>query len=141
MASIVSVDNIRATGTSTNAITIDSSNVVGEMNIASEGGSASTSLQQGLAKVWNRVDTSTTIVDSFNVASVTDDGTGDTDTNFTSSMNNATFSTTGDINYHNNGITWHRSQATGLVNTRQYIPTASNFYDLEFGIHIMGDLA
>jgi len=95
MASIVSVDNIRATGTSTNAITIDSNNVVGEMNIASEGGSASTSLQQGLAKAWIKYNGTGTIAvsDSFNVTSITDEATGTTTITFVNAMNNANYST------------------------------------------------
>lgn len=96
---------------------------------------------QSAAKAWNRVNASTTIVDSFNVSSVTDDGTANTDTNFTSSMSNSNFSSSGDINYDNNGITWHRLQTTSQVNTRQYIPTVPGFYDLEFGVHVQGDLA
>ena len=96
MASIVSVDNIRATGTSTNAITIDSSNVVGEMNIASEGGSASTSLQQGLCKVWINFDNSggNSTNDSFNVSSRDDNAVGDSTVNITNNMNNDDYAIT-----------------------------------------------
>lgn len=93
MASIVSVDNIRATGTSTNAITIDSSNVVGEMNIASEGGSASTSLQQGLAKTWVNFNGTGTVAarDSFNHSSITDHNTGDYTVTVTTAFANGNY--------------------------------------------------
>ena len=55
-----------------------------------EGGTASQTLVQGLCKMWGVVDQSSTHVidDSFNVASVTDNGTGRTQFNFTNDMNN-----------------------------------------------------
>ena len=53
-------------------------------------GTATTSLQQGLAKAWftiNGVGTAV-LLDSFNVASLTDDATGKFSANLTSAMNN-----------------------------------------------------
>ena len=51
-------------------------------------GSATTSLQQGLAKVWNNLNGTGTIAtrDSFNVSGNTDVGTGVYMTNYTSAM-------------------------------------------------------
>ena len=56
-------------------------------------GTATTSLQQGLAKAWNRFDGSaiTTIADSFNNGSATDNGTGDYTFTFTNNMANANY--------------------------------------------------
>ena len=49
----------------------------GDITITSEGGAATQSLQQGLAKVWSRFNGSSFAgVDSFNQASLVDAGTG-----------------------------------------------------------------
>jgi len=71
------------TGLSTAAnITIGSTPVVSasanSLTVRGEG-SAQTSVQQGLAKCWTQIDGSGTIAarDSFNVTSLTDNGTGD----------------------------------------------------------------
>ena len=59
-----------------------------------EGGSATTTTVQGLAKVWANFDGSGTPAfrDSLNAASITDNGTGDQTVNFTNNMNNDDFS-------------------------------------------------
>ena len=56
-------------------------------------GSATTSLQQGLAKAWAVVDGTGTIglSDSFNCASVSDEGTGDYDVFYTNNMASANY--------------------------------------------------
>jgi len=55
-------------------LTIDASE---QITVASEGGAVTTSVQQGLAKVWSRFNGSSFgAVDSFNQASLTDAGTG-----------------------------------------------------------------
>ena len=57
----------------------------GSINVTGEGGSTTTNLQQGLCKVWARTNMSTAAnSDSFNVSSITDNGTG----NFTITINN-----------------------------------------------------
>ena len=82
------------TGLSTAAnITIGSTPVVSasanSLTIRGEG-SAQTSVQQGLAKLWMNLDGSGTIaiLDSFNVSGATDNGTGDSGHNFTNNMAN-----------------------------------------------------
>ena len=62
-----------------------------ETSIAIQGeGSATTNLQQGLSKSWVNFQgtTSTVLRDSFNCSGLTDNGTGDTTSGFTSSMSN-----------------------------------------------------
>jgi len=63
----------------------------GDGNIKSEGGAATTSLRQGLCKAWlNYKGTSTNAInDSFNTATVTDNGTGDYTQNLTNSFSSA----------------------------------------------------
>tara|TARA_R100000700_G_scaffold35119_1_gene43522 strand:+ start:202 stop:603 length:402 start_codon:yes stop_codon:yes gene_type:complete len=52
----------------------------GSITIVGEGNSTTTNLQQGLAKAWaGGADDGTTINDSFNITSRTDEGTGNYD--------------------------------------------------------------
>ena len=57
------------------------------ISIVAEGGSTTTNLQQGLTKAWVNHNQAT-VNDSFNVGSVTDNGTGDSGHNFTNNMAN-----------------------------------------------------
>ena len=49
----------------------------GSILVTGEGNSTTTNLQQGLAKAWFQASSDTTISDSFNISSGTDNGTGD----------------------------------------------------------------
>ena len=63
-----------------------------ETSIAIQGeGSATTNLQQGLCKAWVMQEDGTTVHDSLNQASLTDNGTGNYTITFTNNMNNAVF--------------------------------------------------
>ena len=68
----------------------------GDITITSEGGAATQSLQQGLAKAWANFDGTGTAAlrDSFNVSSLTDNGTGSYNTNFTNNTNNSNYAVT-----------------------------------------------
>ena len=74
----------KLTGTST----------AGSILVTGEGNSTTTNLQQGLAKAWTLDETlysnSNFVANSFNIASTSDEGTGDMHINFTSG-----FSSTG----------------------------------------------
>ena len=82
MTSELRVDNLKGSTTG------------GSINVLGEGTSATTNLQQGLAKSWvNFTGTSTvTVNDSLNNASVTDSGTGQYVPNMTNAMGNANYS-------------------------------------------------
>ena len=85
MASVLKVDTI--TGVST----------AGSIAITGEGNSTTTNLQQGLAKSWLNHEGSgsgTTIRDSLNTASATDNGTGDYTYTFTNAFSNNDYSFT-----------------------------------------------
>ena len=69
----------------------------GSITVTGEGTSVETNLQQGLCKAWARLDPNT-LQDSFNTASILDNGTGDFEFNFTNSMGNANYSVVGDGN-------------------------------------------
>jgi hypothetical protein len=68
----------------------------GSMLVVGEGGTNTTNLQQGLVKCWGNLNGSTFgLRDSFNVGSVTDNGTGDYTVTFTTAMANANYVTVG----------------------------------------------
>tara|TARA_R100001015_G_C4566805_1_gene125581 strand:+ start:395 stop:853 length:459 start_codon:yes stop_codon:yes gene_type:complete len=75
-------------------LTVDSSE---QAVIKSEGGAATTSVQQGLIKAWADVDqTGTMTVDnSFNIGSSTDLAAGNFTLNFTNAMGNADYGMAG----------------------------------------------
>ena len=79
MASLLKVDAL--TGVST----------AGSISVTGEGNSTTTNLQQGLAKFWIAHDGSGTpaAIDSFNVGSITDVGTGNYKYNFSNNFNTA----------------------------------------------------
>jgi len=62
----------------------------GSIAVTGEGNSTTTNLQQGLVKSWVNATTveSESLRDSFNVASITDNDTGNNSYNFTSNMSN-----------------------------------------------------
>ena len=60
-------------------------------------GTAGTNLNQGLCKVWCRWAGTSTISDSFNVSSITDNSTGNFSVNFTNSFQNANYSYVGSL--------------------------------------------
>ena len=67
-------------------------NSTGQTTIVGEGGTTTTSLQQGVCKVWAEFggtsdgNSTITLNDSFNVASLTDNGTGDYTHAYTNNM-------------------------------------------------------
>ena len=64
----------------------------GSIVVTGEGNSTTTNLQQGLAKSWVNNTDAAVITDSLNVASGTDNATGNYDLTFTNPMENATYS-------------------------------------------------
>ena len=90
------LDTITGKSTAT-TITIGSTPVVSasanSMTIRGEG-SAQTSIQQGLSKMFCNFDgtaSGATVRDSFNVSSTDDDGTGDYGINYTNNMGNTNY--------------------------------------------------
>ena len=65
----------------------------GSIVVTGEGNSTTTNLQQGLCKMWARLNGQGTIAlnDSFNVGSITDNATGQYTYTFSNNMNNANF--------------------------------------------------
>ena len=71
-------------------------NSTGQTTIVGEGGTTTTSVQQGLAKQWAFYNQTTPAVgDSFNTASITDASTGLQTINFTNNMSSTNYATSG----------------------------------------------
>jgi len=69
----------------------------GSIDVTGEGNSTTTNLQQGLGKVWINFNGESTIAsrDTFNVGSISDEGTGDYQLNYTNNMGNANYAPSG----------------------------------------------
>ena len=69
----------------------------GSISVTGEGNSTTTNLQQGLGKVWINFNGESTIAsrDTFNVGSISDEGEGDYQINFTNNMGNANYAPSG----------------------------------------------
>ena len=93
MASILKVDELRGIASA------------GSITVTSEGGAATQSLQQGLAKVWVNFNGTGTVAirDSFNVSSLTDVTTASYSVNYASAMNTANYSVGGTLKYTGSG--------------------------------------
>jgi len=136
MASILKVDTI--TGVST----------AGSIAVTGEGNSTTTNLQQGLAKVWINFDGQSTIAtrDSHNVSSITDDGTGQYTTSYTSNMASVNYSASGSNNRTGlssttfiNDTSW--TATTGGISSAT-AESNNNYIDCDAVlISILGDLA
>jgi len=93
--STIKVDTIqKANGTSQIGIDkIGGVTAASTINVIAEGGTTTTNLQNGLAKMWGNFDpnTSNNIVNSLNVASLSDNGTGDYALNATNNFDDGFF--------------------------------------------------
>jgi hypothetical protein len=126
----------------------------GDITVTSEGGAATQSLQQGLAKVWFLLegDIGTPVFrDSLNGSSVTDNGTGDYTAFFSNSFNSHDNALTTDAGYTQNvGGTYLASSYYYSTQTNQRRIRCSSFSNIasstltdceQIGASIFGDLA
>jgi hypothetical protein len=122
---------------------------------ASSGSStAMSTINQGTAKVWINFNGTGTIAarDSFNVASLTDEGVGAYQTNLTTSLDNANYAVTGSAGssgtasgcWHTTGFdvdSYNTDNQTGSFHTQIYYST-SQVADTQFIYSaLLGDLA
>ena len=118
----------------------------GDITVTSEGGAATQSLQQGLAKAWVNFQGSSTaaIRDALNSSSLTDNGTGDYTNTYTSAFANTNYSSPTsskqDDTYNDRFLS---IKAASTTTTRSYFYAYSiNYYDADYAhIAIFGDLA
>tara|TARA_B100000900_G_scaffold220655_1_gene187139 strand:+ start:1070 stop:1528 length:459 start_codon:yes stop_codon:yes gene_type:complete len=124
----------------------------GQVTIQGEG-TATTNLQQGLAKGWLKYDqVNTTIDDSHTVSSVTDYTTGRFDQNHSNNMANANYSTNVTSGYYRvygtnredgGGAGTPDTTGTAYYNTR-YLSSGTTFTNIDMASNttvIHGDLA
>ena len=111
----------------------------GSITVQGEG-TNTTNLQQGLAKAWLHAIDNAVTGDDFNIASSTDNSTGDYTFTFTSAMANTLSAVTATANEdsHSNMYNWARTTTSYNVAIR----TADNtFFDKNNGSVVHGDLA
>ena len=121
----------------------------GDITVTSEGGAATQSLQQGLAKAWVNFtsQTTTSVRDSFNHSSITDNGTGDASITITSAMANTNFTHLGMGGFGTTSqiaICQQRAShaPTTTVSRYQLAYADTALYDAAFGgVGLLGDLA
>ena len=149
------VQNIKHTNNTT-AQTIDTSGrttavLNNDTTYRSDGGAVTQNMVQGLCKSWaDKKQDGTALLDSFNVSSIDDDGTGDYGLNFTNAFNNVNYAPTsmqkGQINASNSH---HRGTHVATCNTtsaecQNWFGDAGNdatFYDWQTTHAFFGDLA
>jgi len=121
----------------------------GDITVTSEGGAATQSLQQGLAKAWIHFTavSSHTIRGSFNVSTLLDVGTGDSQYNFSNNMANDDYSTS-TTSSHNIGASegfisyLTDDQSTANTNDMRTVNASNSSYDAQ-SVHsvVHGSLA
>ena len=114
----------------------------GSILVTGEGKSTTTNLQQGLAKMWGKVDQSDgspAIADSFNLASITDNDTGNTTHTFTNAMSNDNYSGQGQSNSVH--VSTIESYNTGSFRQRVFNMSSSGTDRDDNATAVFGDLA
>tara|TARA_Y100000593_G_scaffold63633_1_gene117594 strand:- start:13797 stop:14240 length:444 start_codon:yes stop_codon:yes gene_type:complete len=113
-------------------VTSGSTTIHGEAGVTSSGSTgATTNLQQGLCKAWIMQEDGTTVHDSLNQASLTDEGTGQYKIAFTNNMNNNDFPVLAQMNPY----TFTSGSKTVLNGSRAHHTDgqATNYYVLKSG--------
>jgi len=113
--------------------------------VTSEGGAVTTSLVQGLIKVWSNHSnlSAVTIHDSLNVSSMIDQSLGLTELVYTNNFSNAVYSGTAAATQTSN-VTWRNYNANYLSGSNQIVTQDhnANGQDEDYiGVHFTGDLA
>ena len=123
---------------------------IGSASAIAGEGTATTNLQQGLAKSWIHVANNQSINDSLNISSLDDDGTGDYGININNDFSNATWAFTFGHDYQAHATIIlsteisQGTQAAGAVDIEQiYVNSSINrtHYDGVFAMTCHGDLA
>ena len=117
----------------------------GSISVTGEGNSTTTNLQQGLLKAWGNFDGSGTVGtnDSFNMDSLTDNGTG----NYTVSITNDLANDNGCMSGYSkmDGLVYGDSSnvsSAGSFRMRVVVGNTNSLMDPdEFHVQIAGDLA
>ena len=123
----------------------------GSMTVVAEGGTTTTNLQQGLAKCWAKISADgASILDSFNVSSHDDDGTGDGGIHINNDMSSANYVIQLTVDHGGAGSSVNSvevtdgTQAAGSFDyTNNYVNSVENreAFDVDRYIAVLGDLA
>ena len=119
--------------------TLTGTTTAGSIAVTGEGNSTTTNLQQGLVKAWAECNSAgTSILDSFNVASLADTGTGIQTCTYTNAFASGDYAcvTTGGTVGSNNTFS-----ATAAGNWIVYSFNGSSYSDMGQGTIAAGDLA
>ena len=133
--------------------TLTGVSTAGSIAVTGEGNSTTTNLQQGLCKSWvnldgGSVDSGTDldgVRDSFNVASVVDNGTGDYTVNFSNAMSSTSYSASGLIALENDAGSFNplsvANRATASYRLDCENNSSSNSDPVAVDAQVFGDLA
>ena len=124
-------------------------NSTGQTTIVGEGGTNTTSVQQGLAKAYAQFTTvtSSSIRDSSNISSLGDPGTGETNFAFTNNMANVNYTVLGTAGRNTGSNPAECWVYTGNTTTAggyqiETMNTSDNYQDQDYVAHsVHGDLA
>lgn len=110
--------------------TLTGASTAGSIAVTGEGNSTTTNLQQGLCKAWTNFDGESTVAtrDSFNVASLTDNGSGDYRHGLTNNFGNDDYSeqvTVSSQNGHVGQIEREAYNTTSQISSYCFIPGGS----------------
>ncbi len=112
----------------------------GSIVVTGEGNSTTTSLQQGLAKVWHSSSSSASVSDSLNVSGGTDNGTGDYSYTFSNNFASSNIAISGLCLTDDRNAQFSRSRATTDYRIRHYGHDDA-FADVDNAGQLHGDLA
>ena len=146
--STIKVDKLQGTSGSATALTLNGAastfngvHTVGNNAIyTSDGGAVTQNLVQGLVKAWVLGTDAAVLTDSFNIASGTDNGTGEYTYAFTNAMATANIAGAGTTTDNTDQNVTIHSVATGSYRSEQY-NQAGNNVDRANRTLICGDLA
>jgi hypothetical protein len=115
----------------------------GSIDVTGEGNSTTTNLQQGLCKFWIQFNGTSTVAtrDSFNLASLTDNATGDYTHTFTNAFSNNDYAAIG-MAAGSNHSAFYNADNTNTTTFRQLIRASGTDTDTDpIALQIAGDLA
>jgi len=125
--------------------TLTGVSTAGSIAVTGEGNSTTTNLQQGLCKAWCSFtsQTTTALSDSFNIGSITDNGTGDTSLTMSSAFGNINYTYAGNVGTSQiRLLSIIATPTTTVIRLKCLTSSTNNDADeaLQYG-NMMGDLA
>jgi len=119
--------------------TLTGTSTAGSIVVTGEGNSTTTNLQQGLTKAFIIAESDATDIGSFNIASTTDNGTGDYTYTYTNNMNDNKAVVNGNCSQNNNAVVYNNGRNTTDYTVK--LEEASSAVDRRVSSTSHGDLA